>query len=55
MEVADADGVKPACFLIDAGPVNSPLLLERAVPACDQQHRLPDLGNVAGHLIRPAA
>ncbi|WP_049576128.1 discoidin domain-containing protein [Nonomuraea sp. SBT364] len=38
MRVADVDGVKLAGFLIDAGPVNSPTLLEVGRPGAHTDH-----------------
>ncbi|NEY32279.1 coagulation factor 5/8 type domain-containing protein [Streptomyces sp. PRKS01-65] len=38
MRVADVDGVRLAGFLIDAGPVNSPTLLEVGPPSASADH-----------------
>ncbi|MEU3255540.1 discoidin domain-containing protein [Streptomyces sp. NPDC006997] len=38
MRVADVDGVRLAGFLIDAGPVNSPTLLEVGTPGASADH-----------------
>lgn len=38
MKVADVDGVKLAGFLIDAGPVNSPVLLQVGQPGAAADH-----------------
>jgi hypothetical protein len=38
LEIADVDGVKVAGILLDAGPVNSPLLLEVGPTGCAANH-----------------
>lgn len=38
MKVADVDGVRLAGFLVDAGPVNSPTLLEIGTPGAGADH-----------------